>query len=506
MRATLSRMAPWIALLALASFHASFAERDRPLFLDQRYYVHFAQRIADGAVPHRDLFDNKPELASVLAAPAALAGDALGVDRIRAVRLFSIAVAAATGGALYAVVATAWASPIAGALGVLCWTAAPLLGFQPSIGPVPKLWMTLLGWCAALLAHRGRWFAAGVVAAAAALDWQIGFLAGVGILAAAACERVARSRAIAAVVAGGAATLAVTAALLAAGGALRPAFEQTVLASLARGGGSVGRRGAAVRLGQLVDWLGASGAASSWLAIAGVVSAAATFAWLWRWRGRAALRVALPVAILGWGVVGFSLLDFQGYGDLYVLLASLAMFAGLGAGALERTLRAVEPFDGAAAAALLLALALAAHPWHPAPVVPEERVFPGGVGLDMQREAGRRLASLAAGRRFGFAGCSEQLSLSGVANAFSSPFWNRATWAYFRRGPDESSGRTLLRVAEEARVDGVVCPPAEASDELAARGWTRRVIAMPPTRYEIDVFLRPQAAPDPLVRDAAGAP
>ena len=169
-------------------------------------------------------------------------------------------------------------------------------------------------------------------------------------------------------------------------------------------------------------------------------------------------------------------------------------------------LRAVEPFDGAAAAALLLALALAAHPWHPAPVVPEERVFPAGVGLDMQREAGRRLASLAAGRRFGFAGCSEQLSLSGVANAFSSPFWNRATWAYFRRGPDESSGRTLLRVAEEARVDGVVCPPAEASDELAAGGWTRRVIAMPPTRYEIDVFMRPQAAPDPLVRDAAGAP
>ena len=59
MRATLERLSPWIALAAIVAFHASYAERDRPLFLDQRYYVHFAQRIADGAVPHRDLFDNK---------------------------------------------------------------------------------------------------------------------------------------------------------------------------------------------------------------------------------------------------------------------------------------------------------------------------------------------------------------------------------------------------------------------------------------------------------------
>lgn len=494
MRAALERLSPWIAVAAITCFHASFADRDRPLFLDQRYYVHFAQRIADGAVPHRDLFDNKPELASVLAAPSVSLGDRFGVDRVRAVRLGSIAVAAATGLATAALAATVHGSRVAAALAALCWTAAPLLGFQPSVGPVPKLWMTLLAIVAGLLGARGRWFAAGAIGAAAALDWQVGALAGLGVLAAAALGRDRPARAAAAVVAGGAATTASVAAALAAAGALRPALEQTVLATLVRGGGSVARRGAGTRLAQVANWMRESGAAPSWLALAGLAGAIGTLLALRRMRGGPAFAAAMPVAVLGSGVLALSLLDFQGYGDLFVLLAFLATFAGLAAGALDRRLRSAGPVDGLTSAVLLVALALAAHPWSPSGLALEERVWPAGVGLDTQRGIARELVALAGRRRFGFAGCSEQLSLSGVPNAFTSPFWNRATWGYFRRDASEPSGRTLLRLAEEKAVDGVVCPPDEASDELAAAGWERRVIASPPTRYEVDVFLRPSAA------------
>lgn len=497
MRATLERLSPWIALAAVVAFQASFAERDRPLFLDQRYYVHFAQRIADGAVPHRDLFDNKPELASALAAPAVRIGDRLGVDRVRAVRLGSMAVAAATALAAAALAATLHGSRVAAALAALCWTAAPLLGFQPSVGPVPKLWMTLLALLAGLLAARGRWLASGAVAAAAALDWQVGVLAGLGVIAAAALERERRGRAIASVVAGGVATTGLVAATLAAAGALRPAFEQTVLATLVRGGGSIGRRGAGARLAQVVAWMRESGAAPAWLAMAGLAGALGTLLALRRLRGGPGLRAVLPTVVLGSGVLALTLLDFQGYGDLYVLLAFLAIFAGLAAGALERLLRRVEPRDGLGAAALLAALALAAHPWSPRPPLLEERVWPAGVGLEGQRAIGRELASFASGRRLGFAGCSEQLSLSGVPNAFSSPFWNRATWGYFRRDASESSGRTLLRLANESGVDAVVCPPDEASDEFAALGWARRVFGLPQTRYQVDVFLRPGSGSAP---------
>ncbi len=503
MRAALERLSPWIAIAAVVAFHASFAERDRALFLDQRYYVHFAQRIADGAVPHRDLFDNKPELASVLAAPAVLAGDRLGIDRVRAVRLASVATAAATGLAAAALAATVHRSRLAAALAALAWTAAPLLGFQPSVGPVPKLWMTLLAIVSGLLAARRRWFAAGAVAAAAALDWQVGALAGIGVLAAAALERERPVRAAAAVAAGGVATTAVVAAALARAGALRPALEQTVLATLVRGSGSVARRGAEARLEQVASWMRESGAAPAWLAVAGLAGVLGTLLALGRLRGRPSLPALLPATVLGTGVLGLTLLDFQGYGDLFVVVAFLATFAGLAAGALERLLRRVEPRDGLGAAVLLAMLALAAHPWSPSPLALEERLWPAGVDLDVQRRVARELADLARGRTLGFAGCSEQLSLSGVPNAFSFPFWNRATWGNFRRDASEPSGKALLRIASERKVDGVVCAPDEASDELAAAGWTRRVLAAPPTRYQVDVFLRPDADP---TADPAAAP
>ena len=495
-RPTLERLSPWIAIAAVVAFHASFADRDRPLFLDQRYYVHFAQRIAEGAVPHRDLFDNKPELSSALAAPAVLVGDRLGIDRVRAVRLGSIAVAAATGLAVAAFAGAVHGTRLATAPAALCWTAAPLLGFQPSVGPVPKLWMTLLALVAGLLAGRGRWFAAGAVAAAAGLDWQVGALAGAGVLVAATLEREGRARAVASVAAGGAATIGAVAAALAATGALRPAFEQTVLATLVRGGGSVARRGALARLGQVAAWMRDSGSAPGWLAAAGLAGILVATLSVPRLRGRPVLRILLPPLVLGLGVLGTSLVDFQGYGDLFVLLAFLATFAGLAAGAMERILSRFEPVDGLAGAALLALLSLAAHPWSPSLPSLEQRVWPAGVDLGAQRGVARDLAALARGRRLGFAGCSEQLSLSGVPNGFTSPFWNRATWGHFRRDASEPSGRTLLRIAREAEVDGVVCPPDEASDEFAALGWTRRVLAVPGTRYQVDVFLRPGTAGD----------
>ena len=50
--------------------------------------------------------------------------------------------------------------------------------------------------------------------------------------------------------------------------------------------------------------------------------------WWWRNRHDAAGRLVLPLATYHYGVLAFSLVDFQYYGDLFLLLHSVSFFLG----------------------------------------------------------------------------------------------------------------------------------------------------------------------------------
>lgn len=503
-RAALVRHGCFAVALALVVLHfARFDVPERPLVTDVRYTVYFATRVADGAVPHRDFFENRPQLATLAGAALIRAGRPLGVDPLRAMRLGYIALAALLALFLFAVHrALRDGDCVAGLLGLVCSLGFPLLGLLPSIGPVPKLLMGILALGAALLALRGRWLLAGFAGGLAALDWQIGALAGLGVLLAAACEaRVARLRACVAVACGGLAAAVLFVAYFAWHGALGDAVQQIVASSLARGAASTSRAGRTLRVGSILAAFDLAAPGMRWLLWAGLAGMALLPGLLVRLWRRPARRLAIVLAVYGYGLAAFSLLDFQGFGDLLALLAVIAFFAGVAVGdawvVLRWLVRRATGRDAApgrvarlevalaAAAVVVLALAVGALR-NPVAPLPPSRLGRAGETLTDQREVARQLAALGAGRKVVFAGCTEQLYLTGSVNPLPFIFWNTATLSYYGASPDEELIDGLERVLREAEPDVIVCARPKAQRRLVESGDFRPVaLEAPSGRYRI---------------------
>jgi hypothetical protein len=123
------------ALLTLVHL-ARFDVAQGPIVTDVRYYVYFAARMADGAVPHRDFFDNKTQLATAAGAALYATATALGVDPLRTMRAGSLALTGLAALLLFAIHRELRrelrnlrdGACIAGLLGMLCYLGFSLLG------------------------------------------------------------------------------------------------------------------------------------------------------------------------------------------------------------------------------------------------------------------------------------------------------------------------------------------------------------------------------------------
>ena len=74
-------------VLAFSIAHfATFFDPERSIVGDLSYFLYFAWRISEGAIPHLDLFDNKTFLASYAGALLYRLGDGLGVDPLATIR------------------------------------------------------------------------------------------------------------------------------------------------------------------------------------------------------------------------------------------------------------------------------------------------------------------------------------------------------------------------------------------------------------------------------------
>ena len=170
------RLGASLLALALAAAHfASFDVVTRPIVTDVRFFLYYAWRVAEGAVPHLDFFENKPQLSTFVGALLFQIGDFAELDPLLAIRIGYLSIASAGG------VLSFWifrrlgrGSTTAGFLGLLAYCSFGLLGVMPAIGNVPKLLVAVLASVAALLAQDRRWFWAGFVGALAFMDWQIG--------------------------------------------------------------------------------------------------------------------------------------------------------------------------------------------------------------------------------------------------------------------------------------------------------------------------------------------
>jgi hypothetical protein len=444
-----------LAALALLLFHAaSFPVATQAIVSDVRYYLYFAWRVAQGALPHRDYFDHKNQLAALVGALFLRLGETLGLDPLLAIRLGYLGLAVLLGWLLYAVQRRlAGGSSVAGLCGVAAYCSFGLLFLLPAIGNVPKLILALAAPAAALCVQTRRYLLAGLCGALAFLDWQIGILVWLSALAAALlCARPRRGPVLRLVL-GGALGVLPYGLWLALGGALPEAWQQLVGGSLARSAGTQARDTLALRLGRMRELVELDVPGAAWLAYASLGGLLVLGYWL---RRRPAERPLLAcLGLFQLGVLGFSLLDFQFHADLFLLLQGAAFLQGLLWSALLAVLNARGLPARFSGALVLAAALLVARPGFLRPEL--VLAIPGtdpAATLQDQRAVAELVRARCQGKSLVLLEYSELLFLLPQKNPLPAVFWNNASWQHYRatpeEGKDETLGRLLSRLAPEA--------------------------------------------------------
>lgn len=446
------------AVLLLAWHLASFDLARLPIVSDVRFYLYFAWRVSEGAVPHRDFFDHKTQLASLLGALFYRSGASLGVDPLLAIRCGYLALAGAGGLLLYGVQRRlAPPSLLSGWCGVLAYASFGLLGLLPATGCVPKLVAALCASAIGLLAQRGRWLTAGALGALAAFDWQIGALAWLAALVTAWFCAEARVTAVRRVVLGGLLGAAPFLLYFALTGALGDFLTQAVGGSLDRSAGTQSRDTFGARLGRIQQLIASDCPGRAWLAYASLVGVPVALAWFVRHKEQRAL--LLPPCLFHAGITAFSLFDFQWHADLFILLHGLAFWQALLWNGLWKVLAPRLHRSGARAAgasAVLLLVSWVARPGALRPDLALEtpQISPRAT-LDDQREIAARVSERFGSSEVAFLESSELLFLARRVNPLPTVFWNDASWRHLRRD-EESKDETLRRLLLAAGVRAYV--------------------------------------------------
>jgi len=484
-----------LALALVAVHYGSFDLREQPLVTDIRYFVYYAWQVAEGAVPHRDFFENKPQLSVLLGAGSLRIGEWFELDPLIAIRVGQEGVAA--GVALLAfVVFRRLGGALGGFLGLAGTLAFGLLGALPAIGTLPKLAMIGLGTSAVLLAHDRRWFGAGLCGGLAFFDWQIGAAAWLAAAVAAGLFEGLRGRALSRVALGGAVAFAVPAGYYAANGALGAAFDQVVVSTFFRGATALAADAGGGGFERFTQLIARACPQHAWLFYTSGLGVPVAIWLLTVGRSRPGgverARLLLPLCLFHAAILGISALEVQGYGDLFALLHTAAFglgllgWAGLQVfrGQPEHRRRALE--IGFVAAALLVA--------RPGPLRPELVVTGmtavSGLTLSDQREVAGQLDRRVGTAALGALDASELLFLTERRNVLPSLYWNRATRAHFRGPRDAAPIDTVLRLVGDANPAFLIPPRRLAGRERLLQGWKPVALRSHSRRYAVDLLTR----------------
>jgi hypothetical protein len=199
-----------------------------------------------------------------------------------------------------------------------------------------------------------------------------------------------------------------------------------------------------------------------WLFFASFLGLFVIARWLIWDRDRDRNRLLVPLCIYHGGVLGFSLLDFQFYGDFFVLLHSIAFLWGLTWLALFEAGTALlgTRFPGSSMAlrsfgALILMVAVAvARPTFLRPdlELPNPTINAGGTLAD-QREVAAELLRQTRGQKFVLTDSSELLFLMRHKNPLPNIYMNRATRSYLRTYANESDAEITTRLLRSVDPD-----------------------------------------------------
>jgi hypothetical protein len=499
---------PWLLLFfgAGALHFASFDFRRQPVFTDISFFLYFSSRIAQGGVPYLDFFENKTPLAFLAGAWLHLAGGALGVDPLYAIRVGFLLSTTAAATALAVTTARVHHDRIAaGWIGLVMVCGFNLLGQLPATGNVPKIIGLLAATMAMLAVRTRRWLWAGACAAVAGMDWQpLGVLAGAGVVLAglAGPERL---RSVGRAIAGIALAALPLLAYLAVHGALGPFFRMAVWGSFNKAAADPVTLDE--RLGTIWSFIVVYCGHVMWLVWAAGVGAVLFLVHLVRRRRTSEGPFLVGLATYHYGILAFSAVDFQGRGDLMILEGTLAFFAAITVAgaylALLRRLRAVTGVPGRwargayglASAALLVVLvqpSFLRRGWR----VNTPAIGPARVTLEAQRQVAGRFVDAVPAGRVAFLKKQEVLFLSGRANALPFVYWNLANSLYWR-APGEERFDTLARLLRDGDLDAMVLPWARPPrlrrsdfDEWLARHYIPARISSDDGTYSLVVWIR----------------
>ena len=486
----LGRLTAAAAGLLVAFHFSSFDIASTPLVTDVRYFVYYAWQVSEGAVPHLDFFENKPQLSVFLSAGLYDLAEALGADPLLVIRAGQLALAA-TAAWLAFVVFRRLGGTACGWIGLAASLVFGLLGALPAVGTLPKLAMMVLGPAAALLAHRRRWVWAGTLGGLAFFDWQMGGAAWLAVAVAALADPQDRRRALAAVCLGGALAVAPFAVYYASQGALGAAFDQLIVATLSRGASSLEAQDLSARFARALalvrvacpeqtGWLFASAAGvpvAAWLLTAGRRSAA----------GVERARLVLPLSVLYGAIVAMSAVEVQGYGDLFALLHAASFGLGLVGWALLEAVRRYVPAPWAPAALALLAV-LAARPGPlRAPLELQTPRIERGASLADQRAVARAAERVVGEAPLAAFDSSELLFLMRRRNAVPCLYWNRATRGHFRTPADAGPTDTVLRLLSESGAPFFIAPRHVRDRARILRGTEPIRLRSTDRRYAVEL-------------------
>lgn len=413
---------------------------DMAITIDNQHYFFIAERAASGVPPHVSHFDPKNALAMLVSAAGMDAGRVVGLDDAHASRLVSLAVTGASVALAWALAVELSGSMLAGhlaALIVLCQSGFLLQG---SMGNRPKVFMAAFMLAALLAVARDRPARAGVAAGCAFLCWQPALLVSGAAAAAFAFTR-RPMRKLARFAAGLLVAVALYELYFVYKGALADQLEQAYefpfhfmahrVHVLSRNARYVFHIGPGLRPDSLLPLALAAVLAAGWGTL--LVRPRSTVARLRDRPGFLCLGLAATVAL------GFTLYDYQGYPDAFLILPFEAVAVAAGGAFVVRTLRerGWRRLAGAVAVAALVALTCVA-------VVGGVRK--SGRGLLAQMALGRAVGQmLARGQSIYAIGCTHLLAFNHVDNFVRYGFFFRGIEHYLARRYKGGEGFRPLR-------------------------------------------------------------
>jgi hypothetical protein len=397
---------------------------------------------------------------------------------------------------------------VAGFLGLFALFVFGYTGALPSVGIFPKIAMGVAAPAMALLAGNRRWFLAGLAGGLAFMDWQIGGLVGLGACVAAWMFGAQRGPALLRVIAGGVTGVAPFLLYYQWKGALGAAFQQLIVDSISRGSTAsvpsffrdptpLADSSFAGIIERIEMTAQLACPEHFWLFVLGVLSIAVVPVLLWRTRGSAAQRVLVPLSVYHISVLIFSLYDFQGFHDFYVLVHSIAFCLGvlwllLYAEARKRL--GVANMPGRArlvgGCALAVALVLARPLWFRPEIAVQSLYAKSAVRLSEQQEVAQKVRdALAGGSLLIMGGSPELLFLMRYVNPIPMIYFNSAIASSYGKA-GESYTETRDRLILEAEVDAfVIDVRLKPGKEIRSR-FSRTRIESEAGRYRIVLFTR----------------